>query len=143
MKKMMLIGTRASGKASFAQTIKSEELAYKQTQNLLLDEKLIVTPNDYFDKDFFINYTPTQSDGVEVVALLQAANDPDTMFQPLLATMFSAEVIGIITKIDLLEKDSKRAEQILEFAGCSKIFHTSSIEKQGFREIIDYLSTEH
>ncbi len=142
MKKIMMVGTQGSGKTTLLQALKGEELIYRKTLDLVFDGNFIDTPGEYFDNKFFKNSLLVTSSDADIVLFVQASDDPDTMFQPLLSTMFNAEVIGVVTKTDLFEKDVKRAEQILEFAGCRKIFLTSSIDKSGIIELLDYIAGE-
>lgn len=65
----------------------------------------------------------------------------DIIFPPSFAGMFAKPLIGIITKMDLCEKNSdiERVEEILRMAGAERIFRISSLNRTGFKEIKEYI----
>ena len=73
------------------------------------------------------------------IALVQAANDDESLFPTGLARTFDKPVIGIVTKTDVISSDTDRAEIILHDAGAKKVFFTSSLTNTGIDELTKHL----
>ena len=73
------------------------------------------------------------------IALLQAANDPQSLYPSGLARTFDKPVIGIVTKTDLNPADPVRATEILREAGAKEVFYTSALNNEGMDDLIKHL----
>jgi ethanolamine utilization protein EutP len=74
------------------------------------------------------------------IALVQAANDEESLFPTGLARTFDKPVIGIVTKTDVISSDNDRAEYILHDAGAKKVFFTSALTNKGIVELTKHLA---
>ena len=140
MKRIMLIGRSGAGKTSFTQAMKGEQLQYKKTQAIEIVNNVIDTPGEYVENRTFYRALVVSAADADCVVLIQSATDPDTSFAPGIATMFNRPVIGLVSKIDTAEQAGiKRAQMILEIAGCHRIFHISNLDLTGVDEVCRWL----
>jgi len=73
------------------------------------------------------------------IALVQAADDDESLFPTGLARTFDKPVVGVVTKTDVMSSDPGRAEAILLDAGAKTVFHTSALENTGIDGLIRHL----
>ena len=73
------------------------------------------------------------------IALLQAANDRQSLYPSGLARTFPKPVIGVVTKTDVEPADTVRAGEILREAGAKKVFYTSALNNEGIDDLIKHL----
>ena len=73
------------------------------------------------------------------IALLQAANDMQSLYPSGLARTFPKPVIGIVTKTDVEPANTERAEEILREAGAKEVFFTSALNNEGVDNLITHL----
>lgn len=139
MKKAMLIGKSGSGKTTLIQLLSSEEIRYNKTQAMEYYSDFIDTPGEYIEIRRYYNAIISSADQCQKIALVQSANDKESVFPPNFAKTFNQDVFGIISKIDKENADLKAAEKSLKRAGVNKIFKTSSINKKGIKSLKKYL----
>jgi len=75
------------------------------------------------------------------IALIQAADDSESLYPTGLARTFDKPVVGVVTKMDVTASDPARAEEILREAGAKRVFFTSALENTGMDELIGYLES--
>jgi len=73
------------------------------------------------------------------IALIQAADDEESLYPSGLARTFDKPVAGIVTKTDVMHSDIARAEAILREAGATEVFFTSALKNTGIDELIRHL----
>jgi ethanolamine utilization protein EutP len=141
MKKIIFMGAIGCGKTTLTQALHGEQLDYDKTQALQFHEDIIDTPGEYIlHRRFIQSLTVTAADS-DVIGLVQSVIEQEQVFSVGFGKIFSKEIIGIITKMDLnenLENVKFVEEQLLE-AGAEKIFHVSAVNQDGVEEIKDYL----
>lgn len=142
-KKMVLIGRSAAGKTTLCQRINNEDLKYHKTQTVqLLNNNMIDTPGEYLEQRFFRGALKVTAADADIIAFVQDATEHNTMFPPAYASSFGKPTIGIVTKCDLVdEKQIKQSRAVLQLAGASQIFDTSSVTGHGIDKLVEYLST--
>jgi ethanolamine utilization protein EutP len=69
------------------------------------------------------------------IALLQAANDAESLYPSGLVRTFDKPAIGVVTKIDVPAPDTGRAEAILREAGAQEVFFTSALTYEGIDKL--------
>ena len=97
---MFLMGRSEAGKTSLVQALKGEELHYIKTQYTNLNEDTIDSPGEYAESKHFSVGLACFSFESDVVALVQAADEPFNLFGSCLHTFILRPLIGIITKTD-------------------------------------------
>ncbi|WBW94900.1 EutP/PduV family microcompartment system protein [Oceanirhabdus sp. W0125-5] len=142
MKKLILIGKTGCGKTTLTQVLHDENIDYKKTQAIEYTKNIIDTPGEYIENRALYRALIVSSADCDVIALIQDCSQEESIFPPNFASIFAKPVIGIITKMDLCddEESYKKATNFLKIAGVSKIFKTSSINKNGINEIKNVLN---
>lgn len=132
----MLIGGTGCGKTTLVQVLKGEPLLYKKTQAIEFNTHIIDTPGEYIENRGLYKALIVSASDSEKIALVQSCKDDRCIFPPNFSSIFTKEVIGIISKTDLCKDGCvKRAEEFLKIAGVKKIYRISSFQNQGIEEI--------
>lgn len=139
-KKIMLIGSSTCGKTTLCQRLNGLEIQYHKTQTIGVINNTIDTPGEYLEnRQLYKGIIVTAADS-DMILFLQDATDERFRFSPGQAAFFSVPVIGVVSKIDIADKQQiADAAELLELAGCEKIFFTSAVTGEGTRELLDYL----
>ena len=139
MKKMMLVGRSESGKTSLTQALRGHRPSYQKTQYINYHDVIIDTPGEYAENRNLSRALALYSYEADIIGLLISAIEPYSLFPPNIAPCVNREVIGIVTKIDLVEADAVKAEEWLHLSGCERVFHVSSVTGEGIPELLGYL----
>lgn len=142
MKKLFLMGRSEAGKTSLTQVLKGEELHYVKTQYTNSEEDVIDTPGEYAESKRFSVGLACFSFESDVVAIVQAADEPYNLFCPCLRSFILRPLIGIITKTDSPYANVPMVEQWMRDAGCLRIFHVSNVTGEGIEELMEYLEED-
>ena len=80
----------------------------------------------------------------EIIGLLIAGNSTMQTFPQGFSSLFNQDVIGIISKIDLVDSEEQLefARKQLSDAGVKRIFEISSTENTGIDALKDFLESE-
>lgn len=70
MKKIMLIGKTGSGKTTFCQAYKNQELIYKKTQAIDFMDELIDTPGEYIENRVYYKALIVTSNECDIIVSL-------------------------------------------------------------------------
>lgn len=90
MKKMFLTGRSEAGKTSLTQALKGEDLHYVKTQYTNTNDEMIDSPGEYAESKHFSVGLACFSFEADVVALVQAADEPFNLFGAIARRLFSA-----------------------------------------------------
>lgn len=142
MKKLFLMGRSEAGKTSLTQALKGEELHYVKTQYTNTQEDTIDTPGEYAESKRFSVGLACFSFEADVVAIVQAADEPYNLFSPCLRTFILRPLIGIITKTDSPYANIPMVEQWMRNAGCERIFLVNNVNREGIEELLAYLKED-
>lgn len=141
MKRVIFMGKTGCGKTTLCQKLNELEIKYKKTQSVELYDNAIDTPGEYLENRHYYNALIVTAVDAEVIALLADATAEESYIPPSFAGSFAKPVIGIITKISLVQ-DEKKIEQVEERllnAGVSKIFKVDTIKGIGIEVLFNYL----
>ena len=125
MKKIFLMGRSEAGKTSLTQALKGEELHYIKTQYTNSNDDTIDSPGE-----------------ADVVAIVQAADEPFNLFGASCRSFILRPLIGIITKIDSPYANIPMVRQWLINAGCERIFMVNNVTREGIDELMEYLQED-
>ncbi len=139
MKKLFLMGRSEAGKTSLVQALKGEELHYVKTQYTNREDSTIDTPGEYAESKRFSVGLACFSFEADVVALVQAADEPYNLFSPCLRAFILRPLIGIITKTDSPYANIPMVKQWMVNAGCERIFLVNNVNREGISELMEYL----
>lgn len=142
MKKMFLMGRSEAGKTSLTQALKGESLHYEKTQYTTTEENTIDSPGEYAESKHFSVGLACFSFEADVVALVQAADEPFNLFSENLSSFILRPLIGIITKIDSPYANIPMVRQWMENAGCQHIFLVNNATREGVPELLEYLEED-
>lgn len=142
MKKLFLMGRSEAGKTSLTQALRGEELHYIKTQYTNTEEDTIDSPGEYAESKRFSVGLACFSFEADVVAIVQAADEPFNLFGPSSSCFIQRPLIGIITKIDSPYANIPMVRQWLVEAGCEKIFLVNNVTREGIDVLMDYLKDD-
>lgn len=142
MKKLFLMGRSEAGKTSLVQALKGEELHYEKTQYTKTDESMIDSPGEYAESKRFSVGLACFSFEADVVAIVQAADEPFNLFSSSLHSFILRPIIGIITKTDSPYANIAMVKQWMVNAGCERIFLINNVTREGVSELIEYLEED-
>lgn len=139
---MFLLGRSEAGKTSLTQALRGEELHYVKTQYTNADEDTIDSPGEYAESKRFSVGLACFSFEADVVAMVQAADEPFSLFGPGGRSFILRPLIGIITKIDSPYANIPMVRQWLVNAGCERIFLINNVTREGVEELLEYLEED-
>lgn len=139
MKKLFLMGRSEAGKTSLTQALKGEELHYVKTQYTNTDDDTIDSPGEYAESKHFSVGLACFSFEADVVAIVQAADEPYNLFGPGGRAFILRPYIGIITKVDSPYANVPMVRLWMENAGCERIFEVNNVTREGVDELMEYL----
>lgn len=142
MKKLFLMGRTEAGKTSLTQALKGEELHYHKTQYTHTGGDTIDTPGEYAESKQIGAGLACFSFEADVVAIVVAADEPFSLFEPNSNGFLNRPLIGIITKIDSPNANVPMVRQWLENANCERIFYVNNSTGEGIQELRDYLEDD-
>ena len=142
MRKVFLMGRSEAGKTSLTQALKGEELHYVKTQYTNTADDTIDSPGEYAESKRFSVGLACFSFEADVVAIVQAADEPFNLFGDSSRCFIQRPLIGIITKIDSPYANIPMVRQWLINAGCERIFLVNNVTREGIDELMEYLNEE-
>ena len=142
MKKLFLMGRSEAGKTSLTQALKGEELRYVKTQYTTTEDNTIDTPGEYAESKHFSVGLACFSFEADVIALVQAADEPFNLFGEGLHSFILRPLIGVSTKIDSPYANIPMVRQWMENAGCERIFLVNNTTGEGVSELLEYLEED-
>ena len=148
MKKVFLMGRSEAGKTSLTQALKGEELHYHKTQYTNSNEDTIDSPGEYAESKHFSVGLACFSFEVDlvipddVVAIVQAADEPFNLFSDGSRCFLLRPLIGIITKVDSPYANLPMVRQWMQNMGCEHIFEVNNVTREGIPELMAYLQDD-
>ena len=121
------------------QRLQKEEIKYDKTQAVEYVGNFIDTPGEYAETKTLGGALGVYSYESDVIGLVASATEHYTLFPPCIAGLATRPVIGIVTKCDAPEARPDMAELWLRESGCEKVFFTSSYDRKGIDELLEYI----
>ncbi|MCC0631744.1 MULTISPECIES: EutP/PduV family microcompartment system protein [unclassified Clostridioides] len=141
MKNIIFMGKTSSGKTTLCQKLDELEIRYKKTQSIEIYKNAIDTPGEYMENRALYNALITTAVDAKVVAIVYDATQEENYMAPGFASIFCKETIGIMTKINKLDKNQiDLGIERLTLAGVNKIFKVDTIDDVGIDELFEYLN---
>ena len=134
MKKIFLMGRSEAGKTSLTQALKGEKLHYVKTQYTNTDDDTIDSPGEYAESKHFSVGLACFSFEADVVAMVQSADEPFSLFGYGSNAFILRPLIGIITKIDSPYANVPMVRQWMLNAGCERIFLVNNVTGEGIEK---------
>lgn len=140
MRRVIFMGKTGCGKTTLCQKLDELDLSYKKTQSVEIYNNSIDTPGEYLENRMLYNALIVTSADADVIALVYDPMVEEGYFAPGFASMFCKDVIGVITKINVADKDRiEIAEERIRQAGATKVFKVDTIDNVGVEELRSYL----
>ena len=140
MRRVIFMGKTGCGKTTLCQKLDELDLSYKKTQSVEVYNNSIDTPGEYLENRMLYNALIVTSADADVIALVYDPMVEEGYFAPGFASMFCKDVIGVITKINVADKDRiEIAEERIRQAGATKVFKLDTIDNVGVEELRSYL----
>ena len=139
MKKIFLMGRSEAGKTSLTQILHGEELHYHKTQYTNTDDFIIDSPGEYAETKHCGIGLACFSFEADVVAVVQAADEPFSLFGASLRSFILRPLIGVITKIDSPYANIEMVKQWMINIGCERVFMINNATREGIDELLEYL----
>lgn len=136
------MGRSEAGKTTLVQILKGEKPHYVKTQYTNTQEVAIDTPGEYAESKQFSVGLACFSFEADVIAIVQAADEPFNLFSNSCHSFIQRPLIGIITKIDSKYANVKMVEQWLKNAGCERIFYINNMTCEGLDDLVTYLKED-
>ena len=133
------MGRSEAGKTSLTQALKGEKLHYEKTQYTNTADNTIDSPGEYAESKHFSVGLACFSFEADVVAMVQAADEPFSLFGPGGKNFILRPMIGVITKIHSPHANIPMVRQWLENVGCERIFLVDNATREGIDELLEYL----
>lgn len=139
MKKLFLMGRSEAGKTSLTQALKGEDLHYHKTQYTNTAESTIDTPGEYAESKNVGVALACFSFEADVIAIVCAADEPFSVFEPNCQSFVNRPLIGIVTKIDSPYANISMVKQWMYNSGCDPVFLVNNVTREGIGELLEYL----
>ena len=136
------MGRSEAGKTSLTQALKGEELHYVKTQYTNTNEDTIDSPGEYAESKRFSVGLACFSFEADVVAIVQAADEPFNLFSASSHCFIQRPFIGIITKVDSPYANIPMVRLWMENIGCERIFMVNNVTREGIDELMAYLKDD-
>lgn len=141
MKRILMVGSVASGKTTLCQRINGLARVYRKTQSLEVINTVVDTPGEYLERRSMMRNLMTVAVDVDCVLFLMDPTQERFMFSPGHAFSFPVPVAGVVTKTDLAsEKETAAAEELLRLAGADPVFRVSAETGEGIGQLMDFLN---
>ena len=106
------------------------------------DEDTIDSPGEYAESKRFSVGLACFSFEADVIAIVQAADEPFSLFGASSRSFILRPLIGIITKTDSEYANIPMVRQWLINAGCERIFLVNNKTREGIDELMEYLADD-
>lgn len=139
--KIIFMGRTGCGKTTLCQKLSELEIRYKKTQAIELYDNAIDTPGEYLENRNYYRALINTAVDAKLIALIADPTAHDNYIPPAFAGTFAKELIGIITKINLVKDESAitKVERSLREAGVTRIFKVDTIDDVGIEELFAYI----
>lgn len=102
----------------------------------------IDSPGEYAESKHFSVGLVCFSFEADVIAIVQAANEPFNLFSDGSRNFLLRPLIGIITKVDSPHANIPMVRQWMENMGCERIFMVNNKTREGISELMDCLQND-
>lgn len=134
----MIIGSTGVGKTTLLDKLGLKRGKVRKTESIDVDAFYIDTPGEFLDIPRFYNALIVFSPKARVILLVIDALNPKP-FPSNLSKVLRAPVLGVINKIDLLDRRSDGkldlARRLLKNAGVKEVYEVSAVEGTGMDKL--------
>ena len=142
MKKIFLMGRSEAGKTSLTQALKGEELHYVKTQYTTTEDDTIDSPGEYAESKRFSVGLACFSFEADVVAIVQAADEPFNLFGGQQQMFYPAAPDRDYNQDRFPLRQYPHGKAVADQRGCERIFLVNNVTREGIDELLDYLNDD-
>lgn len=144
MSRIIFMGRTGCGKTTLCQKLNQLELKYKKTQAVEVYDNAIDTPGEYLENRHFYSALIQTSVDAQLIAILADPTVDANYIPPAFTGTFAKEVIGIVTKINVVDDAKKidRVKQELRAAGIQTIFLVDTVDGTGIETLFEYIHSK-
>ncbi|HSO70207.1 MAG TPA: EutP/PduV family microcompartment system protein [Arachnia sp.] len=137
---ILLVGSVGSGKTTFRQRLRDEDIEYVKTQAIEAFDGIVDTPGEFLQHGRLRSALQVVAFDVDLVVLMVDPTTGGARIPPGFATSFNRDVIGVVTKTDLATAEEiEAASVLLREAGASPVLHVDSVSGAGFGAVREVL----
>lgn len=130
---ILLVGGVGSGKTTFRQRLRGEDIEYVKTQAIEAFDGIVDSPGEFLQRGRLRSALQVVAFDVDVVVLLVDPTRADPVIPPGFASSFNRAVVGVVTKTDLATPDEiATAAALLAAAGAEPVLRVDSLSGAGF-----------
>jgi ethanolamine utilization protein EutP len=139
-KRIMVIGPSQAGKSTLINVLNGTNRPLKKTQDVIYGKYTIDTPGSYIENPSMYKYLIATAQDASHVLLLLDQSSLREVYPPHFAKVFTCPVIGVMTKLDLVEGNGELCIAQLKRSGvCEPYFGISAQDNTGLQALKDYL----
>ena len=141
MKPVMFVGAVGAGKTSLIHALQRNCKKAVKTQSILFQDDAIDTPGEYAQIPRFYSALMVTASQAALIVIVQDATNTKPVLPPGFAGLFSQQIMGVVTKIDVPGIHKERARLRLRESGVKEpIFFVSAVTGEGLSELIEYIA---
>lgn len=130
-KRIMILGSRESGKSTLANYLNDLDTVPKRTPHMVYGKNTLDIPGSYLESPWMHKHLIAAQQDAFCVLMLCDPQAAKRSYPPGFAKVFRIPVIGVITKSDLGPSGIERCRAELRSAGVSEPYYEISAHKTG------------
>lgn len=139
-KRIMVVGATQSGKSTLINALNDSMRPLKKTQDVIYGKNTIDTPGSYIENPSMYRYLIATAQAASHVLMLLDQSRSVEVYPPGFAKVFRCQVIGVITKSDLVPENAILCRQQLKRMGiCEPYFSVCIEENESIGALKDHL----
>ncbi|MCM1990204.1 EutP/PduV family microcompartment system protein [Oceanirhabdus seepicola] len=125
-KRIMVIGPSRCGKTTLVNVLNDYDGPLRRTPDLIYGKNTIDVPGAYIENAWMYKHIIAAAQDASYVLILVDQSNCAEIYSPGFAKSFTCQVIGVITKCDLMPENEEKCLQQLKKIGVSEpYFHIS------------------
>lgn len=142
-KRIMIVGPTQSGKSTLANVLNESSRPLKKTQDIIYGKNTIDTPSSYLENPSMYKYLIATAQTASHLLILVDQSKLIEVYPPAFAKSFNCPVLGVITKIDLVQEFDDLSIQQLKRIGVNEpYFRISLKDNNGVEALKQYIFSE-
>lgn len=141
-KRIMILGSRESGKTTLANYLNDLDTVPKRTPHMVYGKNTLDIPGSYLESPWMHKHLIAAQQDAFCVLMLCAPLAAKRSYPPGFAKVFRIPVIGVITKLDLGSEGVDRCRAELRSAGVQEPYYETSVYNgSGLDGLTDFINT--
>lgn len=129
-KRVMILGSRESGKTTLANYLNDLNTAPMRTPHMVYGKNTLDIPGSYLEAPWMHKHLIAAQQDAFCILMLCTPQSSKRSYPPGFAKVFRIPVIGVITKSDLSAEGVERCKAELRSAGVDEVYYEISVHKE-------------